>query len=190
MKQSIDKNKTLFAMISIMAGALAIAGCHNAAAHPDEKQAVTSAINSNNQLGDVSVSQDRDKGVMTLSGSVATDELKVQAEASAKQGAPDYTIANEIGVRPPGDQSQAKAVASDLDSAIEDNYKASIKAHNALDKQSIKYSSNNGTLVLKGTVKTPEQKSEAESLAKTVPNVQQVVNEIEVNTAKNSPAGS
>ena len=51
----------------LLGGAMAIAGCNKS--HPDEKSAVTNSLNGNN-LNDVSVSQDRDKGVMTLSGNV------------------------------------------------------------------------------------------------------------------------
>ena len=80
--------------------------------------------------------------------------------------------------------------SANLDSAIEDNFKASIKAHNNLDDQSIQGTAKNGTLVLKGTVKTREQKKEAGSLAKKVPNVQQVVNELEVKPNKHSTANS
>jgi len=175
----------LIGSVAVLAGALAIAGCQDKAAHPDEKSAVTNSLNSNN-LKDVSVSQDQQKGVMTLTGNVDTDDQKSQAAVLAKQAAPDYTIADEIGVRPPGAESQAKAVDSNLDSAIEDNYKASIKAHKNLDDQNIDYSAKNGTLMLKGSVKTTVQKREAEKLAKEVPNVQQVVNEIEVKPGKHS----
>ena len=103
-----------------------VAGC-NKPAHPDEKSAVNDALKNNN-LSAVSVSQDRDKGVMTLKGDVPSEDQKNQAENIAKQAAPDYTIADEIGVRPPG-EANAGSVASNLDSAIEDNYKAMIKAH-------------------------------------------------------------
>jgi len=126
---------------------------------------------------------------MTLSGNLDSQDLKEKAEDIAKQAAPDYTIANEIGVRPPGAEN-AGAVASNLDSAIEDNFKAMIKAHNNLDDQSISASAKNGTLVLKGTVKTEKQRREAEDLAKKVPNVLQVVNEIEVKATKHSTASS
>src|SRR5665213_1642679 len=124
---------------AVVVATLAMAGCQNATSHPDEKQAVTTSLNNSNQLGSVSVSQDRDNGVITLTGNVASDDLKAQAESRAKQGAPDYAIANEIGVRPPGDESHAKSVDSSLDSAIEDNFKVSIKGHTALDKQSIHF---------------------------------------------------
>jgi hyperosmotically inducible protein len=127
---------------------------------------------------------------MSLSGNVASDDQKTQAETLAKQAAPDYTIANEIGVRPPGAESQAGAVASKLDSGIEDNFKAAIKAHKSLDDQSISASAKNGTLTLKGTVKTAAQKKEAATLAKQVPNVQQVVNELEVKPGKHSTSAS
>jgi hyperosmotically inducible periplasmic protein len=182
-------NKNLFVGAAVLvAGALAIAGCHSPA-HPDEKDAVSTSMKANSSLSDVSVAQDREKGVITLTGNVDSQDLKDQAENYAKQAAPDYTVANEIGVRPP-QVSQAGAVASDLDSAIEDNFKASIKAHSNLDDQSISGSAKNGTLVLKGTVKTTAQKKEAENLAKRVPNVQQVVNELEVKPGKHSTSNS
>jgi hyperosmotically inducible protein len=189
MKHPDSHRQFLLASAAILAGALAIAGCQNQPAHPDEKSAVTNSLSSNN-LSNVSVSQDRDKGVMTLTGDVPSGNAKAQAENLAKQAAPDYTVADEIGVRPPDAKSQASAVSSDLDSAIEDNFKATIKAHKNLDDQSINYTAKNGTLVLKGTVKTAAQKREAADLARHVPNVQQVVNEIEVKPGKHSTTHS
>ena len=188
MNQSIYRPSQL-GLAAVLAGALAVAGCHNHADHPDEKSAVTNSLSSNN-LSVVDVSQDRDKGVITLTGNVSSDDQKSQAENLAKQAAPDYTIADQIGVRPPGTESQAGAVASNLDSGIEDNFKADIKAHKNLDDQSIHAKAKNGTLVLSGSVKTSAQKHEAEKLAKSVPNVQQVVNELEVNPKKHSSANA
>ncbi len=161
----------------VLGGGLVLTGCSSA--HPDEKDAVNNALTAN-QLGVVSVSQDRDKGVITLTGDVETADKKQQAEAVAKQAAPDYTIANQVGVRPIGDESQAKAVDSALDSGIEDNYKAVLKEHKRLDEQSISYKSKNGTLTLSGTVHTAAEKKEAGVLAKKIPNVKELVNEIEV----------
>jgi hyperosmotically inducible periplasmic protein len=187
MKTTLSYRQILPGAAAILAGAMVFAGC-NRASHPDEKSAVTDALKNSN-LNAVSVWQDRDKGVMTLKGNLDSQDLKSQAENLAKQAAPDYTIADEIGVRPPG-ASEAGSVASNLDSAIEDNYKAMIKAHASLNDQSIDCSAKNGTLVLKGSVKTARQKKEAEDLAKKVPNVQQVVNEIEVKPGKHSTANS
>ena len=174
----------LFSSAAVLAGVLCVAGCNKS--HPDEKDAVTNSLKSNS-LGEVDVSQDRDRGVMTLKGNVATDAQKEQAGTLAQQAAPDYQVANEIGVRPP-DTSNAGAVASDTDKGIEENFKAAIKGHKALDDQSIHGSAKNGTLEIKGSVKTAMQKREVEALAKKTPNVQQVVNELEVKPDKHSTA--
>lgn len=162
-----------------------LAGCNQKAQHPDVKDAVDTAM-TRNDLGVVKVSQDRDKGVLTLSGDVETADKKAQAETIAAQAAPGYGISNEIGVRPIGAESQAKSVDSSLDDGIENNFKAALKAHKNLDDQSIHYSAKNGTLVLKGSVKTNAQKDEAQKLAKAVPHVNQVVNEIDVKPDKDS----
>jgi hyperosmotically inducible protein len=187
MKLNYSPSSLLLAGAIVMGSAMVIAGCQNSS-HPDEKSAVTNSLNSNN-LSSIDVSQDRDKGVMTLKGNVASDNDRQQAEAIARQSAPDYTIANEIGVRPP-DAQNAGAVASNLDSAIEDNFKASIKANENLNDQSIHASAKNGTLVITGSVKTSAQKNEVGSLAKRVPNVQQVVNELDVKPDKHSTPNS
>jgi len=170
----------------ILAATFTLAGCSRND-HPDLKYAVDSAMTQNG-LGVVKVSQDRDKGVVTLKGDVESEDQKAQAETIARQAAPGYTIANELGVTPPGTGSQAKDVNSKLDSAIEDNYKAALKEHKNLDDQSISVDAKNGTLVLKGSVKTKSQQQEAVKLAKAVPNVQEVVNEIEVKSDKHATA--
>lgn len=166
---------------------LFLAGCQQKAQHADVKDLVVAALKANN-LSDVTVSQDRDKGVLTLTGNLQSDAQKVAAENVVKQNAGDYIIADEIGVRPSGAESQARAVSSNLDDAIESNYKAMIKAHANLDDQSIHYKAKNGTMVLTGSVKTAAQKEQAGQLATSVPNVQSVVNELTVDPGKHSSA--
>jgi len=178
--------KLLVAPTVILSGALFIGGCNNH--YPDEKAAVDQALTSSD-FGTVGVSQDRDKGVMTLRGNVGLPGDKERAEKIAQRAAPDYTIANEIGVRPATVPGAAGADAK-LDSAIEDNFKAMMKAHENLNDQSISGSAKNGTLVIKGSVKTTQQKAEVESLAKQVPNVEQVVNELKVKPDKHSTPSS
>jgi hyperosmotically inducible protein len=172
--------------VLLLGSGIVITGCNKS--HPDEKAAVDQALASND-FGTIGVSQDRKKGVITLRGNVGVPFDKQRAENIAQRAAPDYTIANEIGVRPENVPGAASA-DSHMDSAIEDNFKAEIKAHDNLKDQSIHASAKNGTLVLKGSVKTPEQKQEAASLAKQTPNVQQVVNELEVKSGKHSTPSS
>lgn len=186
MKTRTISSKLLLGPMLVLGGALVIGGCNKS--YPDEKAAVDQAL-STNDFGTVGVSQDRDKGVITLRGNVGLPGDKDRAEKIAQRAAPDYTIANEIGVRPANVPDAAGADAK-LDSAIEDNFKAAIKAHQNLNDQSISGSAKNGTLVIKGSVKTTEQKAEAENLAKQVPNVGQVVNELKVKSDKHSTPNS
>ena len=185
MRKQLWKYKATWLLLAAFAAVLILGACNNKPQHADVKDAVDTAM-TRHDLGVVKVSQDRDKGVLTLTGDVDTPDKKSEAESVAKEVAPDYAIANEIGVRPDGAESQAKSVDSNLDDGIENDYKAAIKAHKNLDDQSIHYDAKNGTLVIKGSVKTAAQKNEAALLAKNVPNVKEVVNEIEVNPKKGS----
>ena len=187
MEQRISKMSCAATAVTaaVLMSLFVLAGCNRTAQHPDVKTAVDTAM-TRNDLGVVKVSQDRDKGVLTLTGDVESADQKAQAETVAAQAAPGYAISNEIGVRPVGAESQAKAVDSSLDDGIENNFKAALKAHKNLDDQSISYNAKNGTMVLKGSVKTSSQRNEAQKLAKSITNVKEVVNEIEVKPDKDS----
>ncbi len=177
-------------LTATLLGLFVLAGCNKQEQHADVKDAVDSAMTQNN-LGVVKVSQDRDKGVLTLTGDVISADDKTRAESIAKGAAPGYTIANELGVRPQdADASQLKSVDNKLDDGIKDNFEAAIKAHKNLDDQSISSDVKNGTIMLKGSVKTTAQKAEAGKLAKAVPNVKEVVNEIEVKSGKHATAAN
>ena len=133
-------------------------------------------------LKDVSVSQDRDKGVVTLTGTTASDADKVQAESIAKSYAGAQVVSDQIAVRPPGDESIAKKVDSDLDKGIEKNFDAVLVQHK-LDS-AVKYDVKNGVVTLKGDVVSQVRRSDVEKVAASVPNVKQVVNELEVKHQK------
>jgi hyperosmotically inducible protein len=133
---------------------------------------------------DVSVSEDRDKGVVTLKGNVPTETEKQQAESIAKSNAPNLVVADEISVRPPGNESEAKAVDSDLDKAIEKNLDATLIKHRL--KKNVKYDVKNGVVTLTGDVPSQTRRAQVEKLVASVPNVKQVVNELEVKGQKAS----
>jgi len=163
-----------------LVGVFVLAGCHrNQPGYPDFKSAVSSSL-TRADLGSIQVSQDRDQGVITLSGTVPTPDKKQQADSVATQAAPNYTIADEIAVVSPGSATETTAGDSFTDNAIEDNFKAALTKNRNLEQQSISVKSTNGVVVLSGSVKTEADKLEAAKVAKAVPNVQQVVNEIEV----------
>src|SRR5260370_9501195 len=75
--------------------------CTNKAKAPDVSASVRQALEQAG-LRDVSVSQDRDKNVVTLTGNVATDSEKTQAESIVRSIAGNQVVSNEIGVRPAG----------------------------------------------------------------------------------------
>ena len=130
-------------------------------------------------LKDVSVSEDDDKNTITLTGTLHSEEAKQQAADVAKSNAGNRIVVNEVSVQPMGQESEAKNIASSLDNRIEDNYRAALAAK-GLDKEQIRFDAKNGVLILKGKVKSPSQRKEAEQLAQAVPNVQQVLNQIDV----------
>ena len=133
---------------------------------------------------DVSSSQDRDKGVVTLGGRVATDSDKAQAESIAKSIAGTQVVANEIAVVPVDGASDAKKVNVELDEGIESNLKAAL-IQNKLD-DSVKYSVKNHVVTLTGSVTSQAARARAQEIAAGVPNVQQVVNELQVKGQKAS----
>ena len=89
-------------------------------------------------------------------------------------------ISNEIGVRPNGDQSTARKVDSDLDSAVDKNLDAMLVQHRL--KDNVRYDVKNGVVTLKGNVASEAQRTSVEKLAKNVPNVKEVVNELDIQT--------
>jgi hyperosmotically inducible periplasmic protein len=131
------------------------------------------------ELTDVSVAEDRDKNTVTLGGTVHSDDAKSKAADVAKEAAGNRTVVNEVSVQPVGAESDAKSIASNVDEAIEKNYKAALIS-TGLEKQHIDFKAKNGVLILKGSVKTVAQRQEAQSAAARVPNVQQVLNQINV----------
>lgn len=138
-------------------------------------------------LNDVKVDVDNDKKVVKLEGNVKTDAEKAQAEQIARQAAPDFVVANEVGIRPEGAESQARKVEGNLDDAIKNDWKA-LEAQNNWGDQHIRTDVKNGVLTLKGDVDTPQMRADVEKAAAKLPNVQQVVNELDVKSAKGKKA--
>jgi hyperosmotically inducible periplasmic protein len=156
-------------------------GCSNRQQAPDVSSDIRHALDQAG-LKDVKVSQDRVKAVVSLTGDVATDADKSRAETIAHSIAGDQVVSNEIGVRPNGDQSSARKVDSDLDSAVDKNLDAMLVQHRL--KDNVRYDVKNGVVTLKGNVASEAQRTSVEKLAKDVPNVKEVVNELDVKTRR------
>ena len=158
-----------------------LAGCSGIRKSPDVSDSIRKSLNQAG-LQAVSVSQDRDKGVVTLGGHVPSDGEKFQAESIAKSIAGGQVVSNQIGVIPPAAESEAKTVNSDLDKGIEKNLDAALIQHR-LNKD-VKYGVKNGVVTLTGVVNSQARRAQVEKVALAVPNVQQVVNELQVKDQK------
>jgi hyperosmotically inducible periplasmic protein len=171
---------TLLSRFMTLASLTLMLGCSQRHTSADVKGDVDQALNQAG-LKSVNVSQDRDKGVITLTGDVLTEAEKQRAEEIAKSMARSLVVANEIGVRPSGFESEAKKVDSSLDAAIEKNFEALLIAK---QPHGIRYSAKNGVITLSGDVGSIERRNQLEQFAASVPNVKQVINELQIKEMK------
>lgn len=170
----------MFRNVMLSSGAFALLTLGACSTAPKAADVTGNVRNALDQAGvkNVSVSDDREKGVVNLTGTVPSDSEKAQAESIAKANAGGQVVADEIAVVPPNEKSEAKTINSDTDAAIKKNLDAALVQNN-LNKQ-VKYSVKNGVVKLTGRVDSRATRNQAQQVAASVPNVQQVVNELEV----------
>jgi osmotically-inducible protein OsmY len=171
-----------FAVLALVAIAT-LTGCNSSEKSPDVSNSIRKSLDDAG-LKNVSVSQDRDKGVVTLGGSVTGDSEKSQAESIAKSMAGGQVVADQIAVLPPGGEGDAKTVNSDLDKAIDKNLDAALLQHKL--QKGVRYSVKRGVVTLTGNVDSESRRAQVEKVASTVPNVEQVVNELQIKDQKAS----
>ncbi len=173
-------------LVAMMAPVAWLAGCSESGKAPDVAGNIRRSLESSG-FKNVSVSQDRDKGVVTLGGQVASEDDKARAAAVANSLANGQVVANQIGVVPAGYESNARAINSDLDKGIEQNLDAALIQNNLHDH--VKFTVKNHVVTLSGDVDSQSRRREAESIAAAIPNVQQVVNELQVKNQKATSSG-
>ena len=157
-------------------------GCASAPTKSPDVEGVIHRSLNDPAYKDVSVHQDRDKGVVTLSGRVAADRDKAQAESIANSMAQGQVVANEIAVVTPGAESQSKDINADVDAGIEKNLDAALIQNN-LRKQ-VNYKVKNGVITLTGEVNSEQLRAQVAQIATAIPYRQQVVNELQVKNQK------
>jgi hyperosmotically inducible protein len=133
-------------------------------------------------LKGVSVTDDQDKGVVTLGGHVAGDAEKSQAQSIAISVAGAQVVSNQIEVVPPGTEHDAKKIDSDLDKGIEGNLDAAL-IQGGLHKN-INYAVKNQVVTMTGEVDSQSKRTQVQAIVAAVPNVLQVVNELQVKEQK------
>jgi hyperosmotically inducible protein len=179
--------------VAVAAVALLIgAGCSQHRANtPSEKKAVVDALK-NAGYDKINVDEDRDKGVITLKGDIASQADKEKAEGVARQTANNSVIANELLVTG-ADKGEAKEVSKDNDDAIKARFKEWVAA-NRMKNQHVSADVKNGVLTLTGDVDTEAQRTAFEKQTAKIEGVTEVVNKLEVKANKNrkntAPANS
>jgi hyperosmotically inducible protein len=160
-----------------------LTGCARIAASPDVSGTIRKSLE---QAGfkDVSVSQDREKGIVTLGGEVRSEWDKSQVEALAKSHAGAQVVADKIAVVPKGAEKEAKAVNSDLDEGIEKNLDAALILNRM--HGNVRFDVKGAVVTLTGDVNSQYKREHAEQVATKVPNVKQVVNDLQVKNQKAS----
>ena len=171
----------------VILGLLLSAGCSAPTKKPDVTNAIKDALKQV-RLQDVSVRQDRDKGIITLTGSVAEESDRVRAGEIARSVAGNQVVANEIAVVPPGIQSDAEKVNEDLDEAIKKMVDAVLIRQSLHD--TVKYDVKNGVVILTGRVNSEATRKAIQKVAAEVPNVREVVNKINLTNEGDQKATS
>src|SRR6185436_9375421 len=131
---------------------------------------------------DINVDEDRDKGVITIKGKVNSQDEKSRAEDMARQAAGNSVVANELLVTGTN-EDRAEDVASATDDAIEADFDAMVTKMD-LKNQHVRKDAKNGVLTITGDVDTAAQRTSIEKSAAKIKGVTQVVNKLEVKTAK------
>ena len=135
------------AVVAMLAAGV-LAGCAHTTKSPDISDNLRKALDQAG-LQKVTINQDRDKGVVTLGGQVATDNDKAEADAG---------------------------IEHNVDAALIES-----KLHHG-----VSFAVKNHVVTLSGEVDSPSRRRETERVASSVPNVQQVVNELQVKNQKAS----
>jgi osmotically-inducible protein OsmY len=173
--------------ITGLAAACLLAGCNNGPKYPNSKSQVTSSL-AQDDLNNLTVSQDRNHGVITLTGTVPSQEKKLQAEDIVKAVAPKYRIVDHTTVVPaassgaPVPSAVVAATPSQTDVEIQQQFNEKVKLHHSLARPGniITATSKNGELIITGKVRAQSDKSEVEKLANSIPNVQKVEDDLTV----------
>lgn len=158
-----------------------LAGCSSTPKAPAVAENIRKSLDQAG-LKQVSVTQDRDNGVVTLGGHVATDAEKATASQIAQSLAANQVVANQLAVLPLKDSGPIKAMNTDLDEGIDKNLDAALISKGY--KTGIHHTVKNEVVTLSGTVDTERQRAQINTIAESIPNTQQVVNEIQTRHQK------
>ena len=170
----------------------------------DLKNKIENQMKSDPKLrdADLSVSADVDRNEATLSGTVATEEMRTRAVEMARSANPGLTVNDKIDVKPRETtrseytpemareevaraRTHKETVGGTVDDAwIHSKLVAQLIADKDTPERKINVDVTNNVVTLRGTVESMEQKQEAERVAKQTDGVKSVRNMLKVSKAE------
>jgi hyperosmotically inducible periplasmic protein len=161
-----------------------LAGCSGASAKsPDVASMIRRSLDEAGFTA-VAVNQNRDGGIVTLSGRAPNYSDKSQAGTIAKALAGAQIVANQIAVIPSSLETDAKNGNPDLDRGIEENLNTELIQHKL--HYGVRYDVEAGVITLTGAVNSERDRTRAQKVATGIPYVQRVVNDLEIKNQKAS----
>jgi osmotically-inducible protein OsmY len=156
----------------IAASAALATGCTR---RPDLEENVRRSLDDAN-LQAVQVDVDDDVNIVHLKGSVSSiaDRTRAGEVASAIVGTSGRVL-NELTVRGLNDDT-----AGALDDDIADALKRMVDKDTVLSQRDIDFTVANGMVTIKGDVRSPDEKTRVEQLARAAPGVKDVANGLEI----------
>jgi hyperosmotically inducible protein len=138
---------------------------------------VKSALVDDKAIKSTDISVETEKGVVTLSGFVATQAQAEQAVKVAGQVEGVKSVSDKLHVKDQATQS-VKSYAGDT--ATTSELKAKLLADDIVPSRNVKVETTDGVVQLSGEVKTQAQSDRAESIAKAIDGVKSVKNDLAV----------
>ena len=202
----IDKFLTI-AAVSLMFGWVTACGdASKKTAETDEdiETAITARIESHPRLRayDIDVDADAERNQVKLSGTVPTQDLRLEAVEAAKEGRADRVVEDEIKVDPSDiaqsdyteamarEQREAAARTGDkLGDDIEDAWihtkvRSKLAAEGELPFGGLNVDVVSNVVTLRGSVETPQAKLEAQRIAQETGGVEEVRNQLVVKASR------
>ena len=154
-----------------------VAACNNSA--DDPKDRVSQALEQAN-IDDVNLDYDSDGRVLHLKGTVGTQAERQQATEIAERAVgTSGTVLNELTVEGIDESS-----ANDADGRIREQLNGWASTDPTLKAYDIDFDVRNGAVEIKGSVPTAADKQRVTDMARSLPDVRDVANALEIKASK------
>ena len=161
-------------VVGALASAVSVAGCQQRG--PDVEKAAEGALEKVALDDKVDAKYDESARVVRLSGTVDSADQRARAADAVKASiGTQAQVANEIVV-----EGVNERAADDLDAGIEERFENLLEGNKDVDGSDVDLRVENGVVTLTGTVPRDADRTKIESLVRTIPGVNQVVNSVTV----------